>query len=97
MNSTALATSNVPARILRNTSKPVASCIRNHNLGGSWTAEDCKYLNKVAALVVKFGAASVERLAKVAKLETHTVQWALFQLDAECGTAELYYLPGEDD
>jgi hypothetical protein len=97
MNSAALASSNVPARILRNSRKPVASCIRNHNLGGSLTAEDCKYLNKVAALLVKFGAASVERLAKVSKLQTCTVQWALFQLDAECGSAELHYLPGEDD
>jgi hypothetical protein len=97
MNSAALATSNVPARILRNSSKPVASCIRNHNLGGSLTAEDCKYLNKVAALLVKFGAASVERLAKVGRLETHTVQWALYHLEAGSGSAELYYLPGEDD
>lgn len=58
-------------------------------------AMDCKILNKVSAALIKFGAASDVRLAKVCKLEMLSVRWALWNLNTVSGAAELHSLPGD--
>lgn len=66
---------------------------KHYQVGADLTAMDCKILNAVAAKLIEFGAASVERLQSACKLEAISVKWALCWLGAECGSAELYYLP----
>ncbi len=56
------------------------------------SADDCKVMNRVAAKLIKFGAASEERIAKTSRLDSHSVAWALWHLRAEQG-AGLYCLP----
>jgi len=68
----------------------------HYQVGEALTVNDCKILNKVAAKLIEFGAASVERLQSACKLEKISIQWALCWLGAECGSAEIYYLPGEE-
>lgn len=69
----------------------------HHQVGAPLTTADCKILNKVAAALIKFGAASVERLAASCKLETISIRWALCWLGAGSGSAELYYLTEFND
>jgi len=57
------------------------------------TALDCKIMNKIAAKLIQFGAASEERLIKVCKLDRTSVAWALWHLRAELSPAGLYMLP----
>jgi len=69
----------------------------HYQVGESLTVNDCKILNAVAAKLVEFGAASIERLQSACKLEKISVQWAICWLGARCGTAEIYWLPEFED
>jgi len=65
-----------------------------HGVVTEYTAFDCKILNKVAALIIKFGAISAERLAKLSKFQMRTVLWALWHLGCEETTMQLWVMPG---
>ena len=65
-----------------------------HNIATELTALDCKILNKVAALIIKYGAISAERVATLTKFSSITVGWALFQLEAVETSMQLFILPG---
>ncbi len=56
---------------------------------------DCKILNKVAKLIIKYGAISVERLQGITQYQSRTVRWALFHLEAleALEKGGLYILP----
>lgn len=59
-----------------------------------WSAGECKWINKITRALVKFGAASEERLAKVCRLDMTTIRWALYNLEAVDGGG-LWSLPGD--
>lgn len=59
-----------------------------------YTAEDCKILNKIAKLLIKFGAVSSERLGKITGYQGRTINWALWHLEAEETPAQLFILRG---
>lgn len=65
-----------------------------HGVTTEYTAEDCKILNTVARLIIKHGAISYERLKALTGYEAITIHWALWHLEAETGTAQLWVLPG---
>ena len=58
-----------------------------------YTAQDCKILNRVAKLIIKHGAVSLERLTKLTKLATREICWALWHLGAIETPAQLWLLP----
>jgi hypothetical protein len=64
-----------------------------HGVRTEYNALDCKILNKVAKLLIKFGAISTERLVKLTKLQTNSVLWALWHLEAVTCSLELWLLP----
>jgi len=57
-----------------------------------WTASECKWINKITATLIKFGAASEERLAKACRLDMTTIRWALHNLECQQGGG-LWSLP----
>jgi hypothetical protein len=65
-----------------------------HGIRTEYIEADCKFLNKIANTIIKYGAISFERLQKITKLETRTICWALWHLEAIETAAELYILPG---
>jgi hypothetical protein len=58
-----------------------------------WSASECKWINKITAALIKFGAASEERLSKVCRLDLTTIRWALYNLECKQGGG-LWTLPG---
>ena len=65
-----------------------------HGIRTEYLEVDCKLLNKIANTIIKYGAISFERLQKITKLETLTIAWALWHLEAVETPAELWILPG---
>jgi hypothetical protein len=73
---------------------PIKAARIVHGIVTEYTENDCKILNKVARLIIKYGAISLERLQRITKYEPITIHWALWHLEAETGTAQLWILPG---
>lgn len=65
-----------------------------HGVTTEYNNLDCKILNMVARLIIKYGAISFERLKTVSGLPDIAIHWALWHLEAETGTAQLWILPG---
>jgi hypothetical protein len=73
---------------------PIKAIRSVHGINTYYRELDCKILNKVAKLIIKFGAISTERLVKLTKYDPITVGWALWHLEAFTGSAQLWILPG---
>lgn len=76
---------------MSNRNKIVASNVVTRE--GYYTARDAKFINKVAALVIKYGAVSVERAARLLNESEFSVMYAFWHLDAKKTSSGLYVLP----
>lgn len=65
-----------------------------HGVTTEYTVNDCKILNKVAKLIIKYGAISLERLEGITDYQPRTIQWAFFHLEAIETGSGLWVLPG---
>ena len=56
-----------------------------------YTANDVRDINRASKLLVKFGAISAERAAKIMKQSVFSASWCLLQTGAICNSLGLYY------
>ena len=56
-----------------------------------YTANDVRDINRASDLLVKFGAISAERAAKIMKQSAFSASWCLLQTGAICNSFGLYY------
>jgi hypothetical protein len=65
-----------------------------HGVKTEYDQFDCRILNKIAKLVIHYGAISFERLQGITQYQARTIHWAMWHLEAIETPAQLWILPG---
>ncbi len=74
--------------------QPIKAVRIVHGVRTEYDQFDCRILNKIAKLVIHYGAISFERLQSITKYQGLTIHWALWHLEAtEQKGSGLYTLP----